>query len=198
MTNHFIIILSGLFILNYSIYSQTNNDFKIKIKAAESQAINASNKINSTDTIEFIYLMAFKGYVFSKITEGKSNHFYKKGNGGFTRFFHKIDTSAHWILSTKNYNLKLNDTISDAWWFLQKYDASIIDQANFNHTFGKLLINVSSNIIKIQDIRNNVKPINNFGTLLFKVIKLSQYEIILEDLQNKEKHRRYYFLKNYS
>lgn len=184
MLNRFIIILSGLFILSSSIYGQKNDDFKIKIKA------------NPTDTINFMYLQAFRGHVFSKITEGKSNYFYKKGDGGFTRFFYKIDTSG-WLISSNNYNLKPNDTIADVWWFLQKYDASIIRQANFNHTFGKLSINVNSKTIRIQDVRNNTTPKTNFGTLLFKVIKLSPYEIILEDLQNKDKHRRYYFVKNY-
>ena len=185
MKNNLLIILIGLIISTQSIYGQTSKGLKIKIKAA------------ATDTINFIYLQAFKGHVFSKITEGKSNYFYKKGDGGYTRFFSKVDTLG-WLFSSKNYNLKSNDTVADVWWYLQKLDVSICTQSNFNHAFGKLLINTTGKTIRIQDVRNYATPRTNFGTLIFKVIKISPYEIILEDLQNREKHRRYYFVKNYN
>jgi len=185
MVNNYIIAFFSLLIFNHNILGQTSNDFKIKIKSI------------SNDTIDYIYLTAFKGYAFSKITEGKSNYLYKKGDGGLTRFCIKIDSSYRQMTSSNTLNLKLNDTIADVWWFLQKYDAPIYRQSNFGHTFGKLSINIKGNVLKIQDVRNNVDLKTNFGTLLFKVIKISPYEIILEDLQNREKHRRYYFKKNY-
>lgn len=198
MTNNIIIFLS-LFISSQSIYCQTNNNFKIKVKAIPTNTVGyIKNKATSTDTIDFIYLTAFKGHVFNKITEGKSNYLYKKGDGGLTRFFGKIDSTNLRFNTSNIFNLKANDTITDVWWFLQKYDAPLYRQSNFGHAFGKLSINTTNNVITIQDVRNNTKPASNFGKLLFKVIKISPYEIILEDLQNKEKSRRYYFVKNYN
>lgn len=170
---HFLFITLFIFSINQVINSQS----KIVIKKPV------------TDTINYIYLNSVKGYHISKIIDGLNISVKPKCGNQLRCYFQGDSINWHKI----NNKVKITDTIIDVSWFINvdwECNRGYFQDA----AFGTYIIYKATNILKINDITRT--EIQKEIQLDFKVLKLSEFEIILEDLQNKSAHRKYYFQKN--
>ena len=141
------------------------------------------------DTINYDNLLFLKGYNCNKMTEGKTKVI-PIAFRGHCILIDSIDTNyTKNLLIGKNNTVKITDTITDIYWYLQRNY-----QFLGGHAMGKLSLNKKTNLITIDKLRNSINSKEHPLTLRFKVIKLTLYEMILEDLEPNLGHRRYHFL----
>ena len=144
-----------------------------------------------TDTIDYSYIL-FKGYSLTRVIE-KS-----------TRIFHSCSKDL-WFSSPvypsllrrndrdKSVQLKETDTSINLYWYIIKNVGCVREKCGHDDYIWKLRLNKRSNIMVADRIYcfKEAKLVR----LYFKVIKFSEFEIILEDLQVKPLRRLYYFQK---
>lgn len=113
-------------------------------------------------------------------------------------FYFIIDSSNYKFFNKKNdrNKLKINDTITDINWYLTDNLGCIRGQC-FHGTYStKLLLNQSSNTLVFNKIFCSKDTLPE--RYIFKVIKFSGFEVILQDLKKLPYKRYYYFQTKYS
>jgi hypothetical protein len=91
------------------------------------------------------------------------------------------------------FNLKTTDTTVLANWYNIKNIGCITSDCAHGLSPWKCRLNKRSNTLILERICNIKETPRK---LMFKIIKFSEFEIILEDFQTKPWHRFYYFRKN--
>ena len=168
---YFIICIISLLSCNF--YCQ-NDTLKIKVK-----------KLN--DTIDYRNISDLHNYKFAKKT--LNNNPVSHYCGTRLKFMTIVDSSQ---FKNSKYGedsaYKNGDTLVELCWYQISLVKCLCCHGN---SFGKLKINRGTNIIIIKPAicKNYKKGI----TLMFKVIKFSFYEIILEEINGKKLPLRYYF-----
>lgn len=147
--------------------------------------------VKATDTIDYMYLSSAKGYELKKVMDLSTtiSHQCQKD----FRFSGRADSLDIQQAKKNGKTLLASDSIIDISWFLINKTECFPGNCAHRHAFWKFSINRKSNVfildkvfcLQAQDLKH----------ILLKVIKLSQFEIILEDMNDKVWHRRYYFLK---
>ena len=89
--------------------------------------------------------------------------------------------------------LNSTDTLMNIWWYLTKYGGCIEGRCGHYDYLWRLKLNKTSNVMLLD--RWVCQKDKKLTRLFFKVIKCSEFEIILEDTQIKTMKRRYYFQK---
>lgn len=175
-----IIVLS--FVLSIQIKGQNNND-----------TINYNSFLTSNDqsTVHTTW------YILKKIIQGKDLSL-SRGDiylGSWIASSSDKEGYSGKFTDNKSTSINAGDTIMYIGWYLIKGGRYCLSGI-INHATGKVTLNKSSNILKVELLKafNNKSEIAKH-TALLKIIKWTNYEIILEDMLNPEKHRRYYFAK---
>lgn len=149
--------------------------------------------VKATDTIDYMYLSSAKGYSLTKIMDLRTSVLQRCGKN-FLFQASRIDSTSIAFAKKNGKTLSVNDSLLYISWFLiNKTECFPQDCAHYQPTW-KLSINRKNNVfvldkifcIQAQDLKH----------IVLKVIKLSEFEIILEDMTDSIWHRRYYFQKN--
>jgi hypothetical protein len=153
-------------------------------------------KIKSdSDTLDYSSLFYKKGYHFEKVEVDK-RQVYHSCNKELI-FMPPPDSQSVAIFNGRNrMNFKITDTLATCSWYELKPSACSMENCikNTHDRFGRMLINRRTNslIIDLRPFLNNKEVI----LYRFKVIKISNHEIILKDLQKSPQTKLYYFIKN--
>lgn len=146
----------------------------------------------STDTIDYKYIDHFGGYTLVKVTDKET---VLRHNCSKTLWF-TYDLDSHFIKIAKARNEQIgkSDTLINLKWYFSKTLNCVSETCGHDDFIWKLSVNKKSNILvtdRVFCLKDKV-----LTHLLFKVIKFSESEIILEDLQIKPLRRLYYFKGN--
>lgn len=147
-----------------------------------------------TDTIDYIYLSSIKGYKLTKVLNGNSQININCLKDLF--FYTKLDS-----ISYKNHKFAdgstfmSNDTMITISWFTLKQLKCFSTKCLHGIVIGKVKLNRKNNVIVVDRAMCQVD--NEVQRIYFKVLKFSEFEIILKDIQSKPFNRTYYFRKNY-
>lgn len=179
MTKSTIIIVLFI-VLSTQIKGQNNND-----------TINYNSFLtsNNQSTVHTTW------YVLKKIIQGK-NLSLQRGDIYLGSWIASSDEKEAYKGKFTNNNstyINTGDTIMFIGWYLIKGGRYCLSGV-VNHAVGKITLNKNLNIIKAELIKptfNNVEIPKH--TIFLKIIKWTSYEIILEDMLDSYKHRRYYF-----
>ena len=90
--------------------------------------------------------------------------------------------------------LLASDSLLYISWFLIRRTECFPSNCAHYQPIWKLSLNRKNNVIVLEKLF--CAQAQDLKRILLKVIKLSEFEIILEDLNDKVWHRRYYFEKN--
>lgn len=146
-----------------------------------------------TDTIDYTYLLSFKGYHFVKVLESSSPMIHRCGK----QLSFSIVRDSFLIKNYTFFNgtkIKNTDTIVDISWYIIKETCCLAWRCGHPDMLGKIRLNRNNNILVVE---KTPCPNDKKATrLFFKVLKFSEFEIILEDIESKGWHRTYYFRKN--
>lgn len=170
-----------LFFISFPLCSQKSSE-KIKVKKLP------------VDTIDYVYMNSVKGYTLHKVV-GKSGDL--KNNCSKILMFRvgiNADLSDYYSGVYTN-RFRAGDTVMSMAWYMpdninclgQKCDVWNLIR------FTKIRLNKNSNVLTME--KYPCESDKTAGKFLFKVIKFSEYEIILQDLQ-KSIEKYYYFRKN--
>lgn len=155
---------------------------KIKVKA-------------QSDTIDYFYLNYAKGYHVKMVILNNKPIFHTCKND--LKFVPNID-SLYVVNTFRALRLKLltGDTLINCNWYAKNANNCLADDCTTHgfDFFGKLKINRKSNILIIHKLLCATNK--DVSLYKFKVLKFSQHEIILRDLQKTKDTKIYYFIKN--
>lgn len=153
-------------------------------------------KKSPVDTIDYTYLLSFDGYTLKKVTE---NGMTLQHSCSKTLMFRSpVVMSLRGFRDSDTNRVKYTDTIINTDWYLIKNVGCMI--YNEHSDLWLLKLNTKSNILiatrslEFPRSQNGSKS-KTSKKLLFRVIKFSESEVILEDLQTKPWHWYYYFQK---
>ena len=169
-----------LLIAVFQLSGQKSPD-KIKIK-------------KSRDTIDYFYLNYKPGYHFVSLFGGSGKMAHNCGKALIWRL--NIDSTQTYVFNW-DYPKKFNkgDTAVSIEWYLKndnKCFSNMCERGNLLR-YGKCYINKRTNILIFEKFQcqSDIES----GKYMFKVIKFSEYEIILKDLQRRS-DVFYHFIKN--
>lgn len=167
--------------ISFSLYSQKASD-KIKIKKLP------------TDTIDYVYMNSVKGYTLNKVV-GKSGDL-KNNCSKILTFRLGINSDlADYYSGVYSNRFREGDTVMSMVWYMPDYINCLGQECDVWNLirYTKIKLNKNSNILTMEKYPCVLDK--TAGKFLFKVIKFSEYEIILQDLQ-KSIEKYYYFRKN--
>lgn len=148
------------------------------------------------DTINYSFINLASNYTLKKVTQNKSKIIHTCPKD--LKFRISRDSSSY----LKSFKLsdgtspKSTDTIIDISWYLKKDTECLKFHCNHSENLAKLKVNILSNAIILD--RLMCPKESNPLILIFKVIKFSNVEIILQDLQKLPYKRYYYFRTKYT
>ena len=144
------------------------------------------------DTIDYTYLLRIKERKLIKVLDNNIKSLYNCNQDLW--FWTPLDISEiNRTHSDQVITLNPTDTLMNIWWYISKNSGCIKGSCGHDDYIWRLKLNKESNLMLLD--RWVCKKEKMLSRLFFKVIKCSEFEIILEDTQIKSVKRRYYFQK---
>lgn len=165
----------------------------IQIKGQNNDTINYNSFLTSNDQSS----VHTTWYILRKIIQGKDLSL-QRGDiylGSWIASSSDKEGYSGKFTDNKSTSINAGDTIMYIGWYLIKGGGYCL-RGIINHATGKVTLNKSSNILKVELLKPTYdkREIPKY-TAYLKIIKWTSHEVILEDMLNPEKHRRYYFTK---